>query len=98
MLETEFLTREEYLHLRRVWKKNYLRLSNDIHELKVATKMAAQGGWSAAQVLQSVRARMSNQAFDEMLNLEDLKEWSRVSVEAKRLEEDFQMFLSQRNH
>lgn len=81
----KFLTRDEYLDLRLRWKKIYLRVSKDIHALKVATKMAAKGGYEAANNLQSLRMRMSNHAYDLMLNLDDLKEASRFSVAVQRV-------------
>jgi hypothetical protein len=59
-------------------------LSADIHALKQATKAFAKGGYTAAQRLQSVRARMSNSAFDMMMDLEELKDQSRLSVAFQR--------------
>lgn len=93
-----FITREEYLDARKAWKKEYLRKSNHIHVLKKLSKAAAKGGYTAASAYQSMRAVMSNEAFEMMLDLEDLKDLSRRSVEALRLAEDWEMFLATRNH
>jgi hypothetical protein len=87
----DFISREEYLAERHHWKKAYMSLSKDIHALKVATKAAAKGGWAAARTLQSLRARSSNHAFDMMLDLEDLKQQSRMTV-------GFQRFLDTSNY
>jgi len=87
----DFISKEEYLHERKQWTKDYLRMSADISALKKATKAFAKGGYSAAQNLQSVRARMSNDAFDMMCYLDELKDQSRLSVA-------FQRFLETTNY
>ncbi len=84
----KFLTRDEYLDLRRRWKHVYMKVSKDIHDLKIATKLAAKGGYEAANNLQSLRMRMSNYAYDMMIDLDDLKEQSRFSVAVQRVLEE----------
>lgn len=80
----KFLSRDEYLSERRAWKKHYVKLGHNIHDLKAATKRAAKGGYSDAQTLQSLRMHLSNHAYDMMIDLEDLKENSRLSVAFQR--------------
>lgn len=80
----QLLSKEDYLNSRRDWKEEYRDISSDIHALKVAQKEAAKGGWSAANRLQSLRARMSNEAHQMMDELEVLKENSRLSVAFER--------------
>ena len=74
------ISRDVYLENRKRWRELYMKLSKNIRALKIATKLAAKGGYTAAAALQSLRAHGSNEAFDMMLDLEELKKMSRVSV------------------
>ncbi len=74
------VSRTDYLEFRQDWKKNYLRVAKEIRALKIATKLASKGGYSAASTLQSLRALNSNYAAFLMDDLEFMKEKSRISV------------------
>ncbi len=83
-MHIDLISKEEYLAERSEWRKDYLRMSADIRLLKQLSKEAASGGFEAANRLQSMRARMSNDAYDMMIDLEDLKDRSRFSVAFER--------------
>lgn len=74
------VSRDEYLTFRQEWKPTYLRLAKEIRALKIATRLAAKGGYTAARTLQSMRALNSNYATFLMEELEFMKEKSRMSV------------------
>lgn len=81
MQPDNYLTRDDYLKERAAWKEIYMTTSTVIKMYKKLRKAAATGGWSRFNDLQSYTALMGNEACAQMLDLEDLKQSARDSVD-----------------
>ena len=83
--EITYLSKEDYLASRRIWKKQYMKTAANIRALKLAMIAANKGGWDAVRSFQSMKDIMGNEAHHMMDSLGELKKIARTSVIISRV-------------